>query len=46
MAREAIRAGIWGTALTALVAVLIVVGSRNLAHFVGMLRNLVARRAP
>lgn len=31
--REAIRAGSWGAALTAVVAVLIVVGSRNLAHF-------------
>src|SRR5262245_43702231 len=33
MTRETFRAGAWGTALTLLVATLIVLGSRNLAHF-------------
>jgi hypothetical protein len=33
VSREAVKAGVWGAALTALLAVLIVVGSRNLDHF-------------
>ena len=33
MPREVVRATLWGTLLTALVAVAIVVGSRNLSHF-------------
>jgi len=33
LARERLRAGAWGVLFTAILAVLIVVGSRNLAHF-------------
>jgi hypothetical protein len=33
MRQEVIKAGTWGTVITAIVAVLIVIGSRNLAHF-------------
>lgn len=33
MKKETIRAGVWGTLFTLIVAGLIVVGSRNLAHF-------------
>ena len=33
MTKESFKAGAWGSALTLIVAVLIVLGSRNLAHF-------------
>src|SRR5215471_18050063 len=33
MTKETLKAGAWGTALTLIVAGLIVLGSRNLAHF-------------
>ena len=33
MKQESITAGAWGVGLTAITAVLIIVGSRNLAHF-------------
>src|SRR5262245_46278890 len=33
MSRERVKAALWGVAVTAALAVLIVVGSRNLAHF-------------
>src|SRR5580765_1220245 len=33
LSRESITAGVWGAAATAVLAVLIVAGSRNLAHF-------------
>ncbi len=33
MPRESVRATLWGVALTALVAIAVVVGSRNLSHF-------------
>lgn len=33
MPRESVRATLWGVALTALVAVAVVIGSRNLSHF-------------
>src|SRR6187399_826188 len=33
MRRETLKAGIWGTVTTAILIVLIVAGSRNLAHF-------------
>src|SRR5688572_15725219 len=33
MAKEVIKAGVWGAAVTTLMAILIIVGSRNLDHF-------------
>jgi hypothetical protein len=33
MTKETIKAGVWGTVVTLILAILIIIGSRNLAHF-------------